>query len=65
MLHKCVVECSVVVAETREDAARLNPDQRQQRWTNLQMTTRANEQWAYPLHTPADRHAVGHDSHYI
>ena len=40
MLHKCVVECSVVVAETREDAARLNPDQQQQRWTTLQMTIR-------------------------
>ena len=30
----------VVVAETREDAARLTPDQRQQRWTNLQMIIR-------------------------
>ena len=32
VIHRCVVDCSVVVAETREDAARLNTDQRQQRW---------------------------------
>ena len=43
VIHRCVVYCSVVVANTREDAARLNPDQRQQRWTNLQMAIRVGE----------------------
>ena len=38
--HRCVVYRSVVVAEARKAAARLNPDQRQQRWTNLQMAIR-------------------------
>ena len=37
VIHRCVVYCSVVVAEAREDAARANPHPRQQRWTNLQM----------------------------
>ena len=43
MLHQCVVDCIVVgvpLRRNREDAARLNPDQRQQRWTSLQMTIR-------------------------